>query len=66
MSSRHALDILRGSAYTPGEYDFDSNPIDARGRSMYLERFIHGEIYKAGRTSTPLSTTTPRQSSHSA
>jgi len=28
------------------EYDFDSNPRDARGRSMYLERFIHGEIYK--------------------
>jgi HCOMODA/2-hydroxy-3-carboxy-muconic semialdehyde decarboxylase len=28
------------------EFDMDSNPIDARGRSPYLERFIHGEIYK--------------------
>ncbi len=29
------------------EYDLDSNPVDQRGRTMYLERFIHGEIYKA-------------------
>jgi ribulose-5-phosphate 4-epimerase/fuculose-1-phosphate aldolase len=29
------------------EYDLDSNPVDARGRSQYLERFIHGEIYRA-------------------
>jgi HCOMODA/2-hydroxy-3-carboxy-muconic semialdehyde decarboxylase len=29
------------------EYDLDSTPIDARGRSVYLERFIHGEIYRA-------------------
>jgi HCOMODA/2-hydroxy-3-carboxy-muconic semialdehyde decarboxylase len=29
------------------EYDLDSNPVDARGRTSYLERFIHGEIYKA-------------------
>ena len=29
------------------EYDLDSNPIDARGRVSYLERYIHGEIYKA-------------------
>jgi ribulose-5-phosphate 4-epimerase/fuculose-1-phosphate aldolase len=28
------------------EFDLDSNPIDQRGRSMYLERYIHGEIYK--------------------
>jgi HCOMODA/2-hydroxy-3-carboxy-muconic semialdehyde decarboxylase len=28
------------------EFDLDSNAIDARGRSPYLERFIHGEIYK--------------------
>jgi ribulose-5-phosphate 4-epimerase/fuculose-1-phosphate aldolase len=28
------------------EYDLDSNAIDARGRTDYLERFIHGEIYK--------------------
>jgi HCOMODA/2-hydroxy-3-carboxy-muconic semialdehyde decarboxylase len=29
------------------EYDLDSTPIDQRGRAVYLERFIHGEIYKA-------------------
>jgi ribulose-5-phosphate 4-epimerase/fuculose-1-phosphate aldolase len=29
------------------EFDLDSNPVDARGRKFYLERFIHGEIYKA-------------------
>lgn len=29
------------------EYDLDSNPVDARGRTSYLERFIHGELYKA-------------------
>jgi ribulose-5-phosphate 4-epimerase/fuculose-1-phosphate aldolase len=27
-------------------YDLDSKPIDAGGRSSYLERFIHGEIYR--------------------
>ncbi len=29
------------------EFGLDSNPVDQRGRSMFLERFIHGEIYKA-------------------
>jgi HCOMODA/2-hydroxy-3-carboxy-muconic semialdehyde decarboxylase len=29
------------------EFDLDSNPVERRGRSMFLERFIHGEIYKA-------------------
>ena len=29
------------------EYDLDSNPCNAKGRSSFLERFIHGEIYKA-------------------
>ena len=28
------------------EFDLDSAPVDQRGRSIYLERFIHGEIYK--------------------
>lgn len=28
------------------EYDLDSVPVDARGRGTYLERFIHGEIYR--------------------
>src|SRR5947207_6292087 len=29
------------------EYDLDSVAVDARGRTSYLERFIHGEIYRA-------------------
>lgn len=29
------------------EFDLDSTPIDPRGRSTYLERFIHGQIYRA-------------------
>jgi HCOMODA/2-hydroxy-3-carboxy-muconic semialdehyde decarboxylase len=28
------------------EFDLDSNPLDRQGRGIYLERFIHGEIYK--------------------
>ncbi len=28
------------------EFDLDSNALDARGRAVYQERFIHGEIYK--------------------
>jgi len=28
------------------EFDLDSVAVDARGRTPYLERFIHGEIYK--------------------
>jgi len=35
---------------TPGdiiEYDLDCNPCNAAGRGSFLERFIHGEIYKA-------------------
>ena len=29
------------------EFDVDGNPIDRKGRTLYVERFIHGEIYKA-------------------
>ena len=29
------------------EYDLDSNALNAEGRASFLERFIHGEIYKA-------------------
>jgi len=29
------------------EYDLDSNPVNSKGRGSVLERFIHGEIYKA-------------------
>ena len=29
------------------EYDLDSNPLNDNGRRSFLERFIHGEIYRA-------------------
>jgi ribulose-5-phosphate 4-epimerase/fuculose-1-phosphate aldolase len=29
------------------EYDLDSNVIGAAGAALFLERFIHGEVYKA-------------------
>ena len=29
------------------EYDLDSNPVDPKAQRSVLERFIHGEIYKA-------------------
>ena len=28
------------------EFDLDGNSLDAGGRAVYLERFIHGEIYR--------------------
>jgi len=28
------------------EFDLDSLPVDPRGRQMYIERYIHGEIYR--------------------
>jgi HCOMODA/2-hydroxy-3-carboxy-muconic semialdehyde decarboxylase len=29
------------------EFDLDGNAIDPRGRALFLERFIHSEVYKA-------------------
>ena len=29
------------------EFDLDGNPVNANGRKVYLERFIHGEIFRA-------------------
>jgi ribulose-5-phosphate 4-epimerase/fuculose-1-phosphate aldolase len=29
------------------EFDLDGNAVEARGRTVFLERFIHSEIYKA-------------------
>ncbi len=29
------------------EFDLEGNPLDRRGRRMYVERFIHSEIYRA-------------------
>jgi ribulose-5-phosphate 4-epimerase/fuculose-1-phosphate aldolase len=31
------------------EYDLESNPVDQQGRLMYIERYIHGEIYQVRR-----------------
>jgi HCOMODA/2-hydroxy-3-carboxy-muconic semialdehyde decarboxylase len=31
------------------EFDLDGNAVDAKGRSLYSERFIHAEIYRARR-----------------
>jgi ribulose-5-phosphate 4-epimerase/fuculose-1-phosphate aldolase len=32
------------------EFDLDSNPVDAKGRAVYMERFIHGESTRHGPT----------------
>ena len=29
------------------EFDIDSSPTDQRGRKMFIERYIHGEAYRA-------------------
>jgi HCOMODA/2-hydroxy-3-carboxy-muconic semialdehyde decarboxylase len=29
------------------EFDLESNPVDQRGRRVFLERFIHGQTYRA-------------------
>jgi HCOMODA/2-hydroxy-3-carboxy-muconic semialdehyde decarboxylase len=58
VSVRHPTDRNRyfmSASLAPGrvakddimEFDMDSKPIDMRGRSIYSERFIHSEIYKA-------------------
>ena len=58
VSARHNLDpnrYLLARSIAPElvtaedilEFDLDSVPVDPRGRKLYLERFIHGEIYKA-------------------
>ncbi len=57
VSVRHNLDpnrYLLSRSMAPAlvaaddimEFDLDSTPVDPRGRTAYLERFIHGEIYK--------------------
>jgi HCOMODA/2-hydroxy-3-carboxy-muconic semialdehyde decarboxylase len=58
VSARHGKDpnrYLLARSMAPGlvtaddimEYDLDSSAIDPRGRTSYLERFIHGAIYQA-------------------
>lgn len=57
VSVRHDKDpnrFLLSRSMAPGlvtpadimEFDLDSTPIDPRGRGVYLERFIHGEIFR--------------------
>jgi HCOMODA/2-hydroxy-3-carboxy-muconic semialdehyde decarboxylase len=58
VSGRHGADparFLLARSMAPGlvtgddimEFDLDGNAIDPRGRALYVERFIHSEIYKA-------------------
>ena len=54
-SNRDRTRFLLARSMAPGlvtaadimEFDADARPVDARGRSVYLERFIHSEIYRA-------------------
>ena len=58
VSARHQTDpgrFLLARSMAPGlvsagdilEFDLDGNAIEARGRGLYVERFIHSEIYRA-------------------
>ena len=58
ISARHYRDsgrFLLSRSIAPGsvtaadimEFDLDGNPVDAKNRRAYLERFIHSEIYRA-------------------
>ncbi len=57
VSARHEVDpacFLLARSMAPGlvtaddimEFDLDANALDPRGRTLYVERFIHSEIYK--------------------
>lgn len=45
LSCARAPELVRAEDIM--EYDLDSNPVDARGRDQYSERYIHGQIYRA-------------------
>src|SRR5208337_1841301 len=58
VSARHETDdarFLLARSMAPGlvtaddimQFDLDGNALDPRGRTLYVERFIHSEIYKA-------------------
>jgi ribulose-5-phosphate 4-epimerase/fuculose-1-phosphate aldolase len=58
VSARHDSDdtrFLLARSMAPGlvtaddimEFDLDANAFDQQGRTLYVERFIHSEIYKA-------------------
>jgi HCOMODA/2-hydroxy-3-carboxy-muconic semialdehyde decarboxylase len=57
VSARHPEDAMRfllARSMAPGlvsaddimEFDLDGSALDPRGRTLYVERFIHSEIYK--------------------
>jgi HCOMODA/2-hydroxy-3-carboxy-muconic semialdehyde decarboxylase len=46
LLSRNMAPALVGAADIQ-QYDLESNPVDPQGRRSFLERFIHGEVYKA-------------------
>ena len=57
ISARHDKDpnrFLLSRSMAPGlvtpadimEFDLDGTPVEPRGRAVYLERFIHGEIFR--------------------
>ncbi|MDX3908042.1 MAG: class II aldolase/adducin family protein [Pigmentiphaga sp.] len=45
MSCSRAPELVRAPDIL--EYDERSQPVDTQGESLYIERFIHGEIYRA-------------------
>jgi ribulose-5-phosphate 4-epimerase/fuculose-1-phosphate aldolase len=58
VSVRHDMEpagFLLARSMAPGlvtaddvlKFDLDGNAVEARGRTLYVERFIHSEIYKA-------------------
>ena len=58
VSARHEVDptrFLLARSMAPGlvtaddimEFDLAGNALDPRGRTLYTERFIHSELYKA-------------------
>ena len=48
---RYLLSRARAAALVSAddimEFDLDSDPVDQRGRRVFLERFIHGQAYRA-------------------
>jgi HCOMODA/2-hydroxy-3-carboxy-muconic semialdehyde decarboxylase len=48
---RYLLSRARAAALVTAEdimeFDLDSNPVDQQGRRIFVERFIHGETYRA-------------------
>jgi len=50
-AERYLLSRARAPALVSAEdimeFDLSSNPVDQRGRRVFVERFIHGEIYRA-------------------